>query len=513
VNSRFVIGWAILCVLACAQGPLASAQALGATAPTVTTGPAQQVQFASATVTGTVNPNGTATSYYFQYGPTAAYGTATSATSVGAGSAGVAVQQPLSGLSASTTYHYRLVAVSTAGTVAGSDLTFATSRQPAPVVATSAATGVSATSAVLNATVNPEGVPTTYYFQYGTTSGFGQDTTTRSAGSGTSPVHVSQPLSGLSAQTVYHYRIVAVSDGASVVGGDRTLRTSKGQTPAVSTGAASAVGATSATLNGSVDPHGVPTTYYFQYGVKSPSTRTPVTSAGAGSASVAVSVQLVRLAPATTYVYRLVAVGAGTVIGATRSFTTAKVPPSLSLSSTANPVGAGATVTFSGTLAGTGVGVRSVALQIEPYPYTGGFQQVGASELTSASGSFSFSLAGVSVNTMVRAVTVDGSPALVSAAILERVFVRVSVHISRHGRSIRISGLIAPAGAPVAIQIQRRVAGRWRTVARTSTHPISTTLAAYARTIAHPHRGRYRVLAVVRGGSLLSGRSRVVSLG
>jgi len=91
--------------------------------------------------------------------------------------------------------------------------------------------------------------------------------------------------------------------------------------------------------------------------------------------------------------------------------------------------------------------------------------------------------------------------------------VRVSVHISRHGRSIRISGLIAPAGAPVAIQIQRRVAGRWRTVARTSTHPISTTLAAYARTIAHPHRGRYRVLAVVRGGSLLSGRSRVVSLG
>src|ERR1039458_2832624 len=123
VRSHIAIGWATLLVLAVAQGSLAVPQALAAAAPTATTGAAQQVQFASATVTGTVNPNGSATTYYFEYGPTAAYGMQTSATSAGAGTADVVVPQPLSGLASSTTYHYRLVAVSAGGTVVGGDLT------------------------------------------------------------------------------------------------------------------------------------------------------------------------------------------------------------------------------------------------------------------------------------------------------------------------------------------------------------------------------------------------------
>jgi hypothetical protein len=139
--------------------------------------------------------------------------------------------------------------------------------------------------------------------------------------------------------------------------------------------------------------------------------------------------------------------------------------------------------------------------------------QVGAAELTSATGAYSFTLPNLAINTIARAVTLGGSPSLVSPVVLEQVLVRVSVHVHRHNGALHVSGLIAPGGAPVSIHIQRRVRGRWVTIARTSTHPITAGLAAYARTISPPRRGRYRVLALTAEGSLLSGRSRVVYVG
>ena len=611
VWSSIAIGLAIVFVAWVAPGSLAVPQALAAGPPTATTGVAQQVDYASATVTGTVNPNGNATSYYFEYGTSTTYGMQTSATSAGSGTAAAAVQQPLtgladsttydyrlvavssgspvygnnatfttpktpaptatttmatavsssaatlngsvnpegvpttyyfqygttaaygsktaaqsagsastaqaaaanaSGLQASTTYHYRLVAVSAGGTVVGGDNTFATSKLPVPAADTGGVTGVTTATAVLGGTVNPEGLATSYYFQYGTTTGYGHNTSSRSAGSGTASAAVSQSLSGLAARTTYHYRIVAVSAGGTVDGKDATFATATTPAPTVTTGAVSAVTTTTATLTGSVDPHGIATTYYFEYGTKSPSTHTTVGSAGAGSVTVAVSVALSKLTPGTTYLYRLVAVGARTAAGATRSFTAGKIAASLSLRSLANPVGAGAGVTFDGTLSGTGVGVRTVALETEPYPYTGGFTQFGAAEQTSASGTFAFRLPALGVSTMVRAVTVGGSPSLATGVIVERAVVRINLHVRRYGRPVRFSGQIAPAGAPVQIQIQRRYRGRWATIVRTGTHRISARLAAYGYTIRRPHSGRYRVVAYVRNRSLLSSHSRVVTL-
>lgn len=511
--SRVALGWASALVLASALGALAPSQALAAAAPTATTGPAQQVTFDSATVTGTVDPNGSQTSYYFEYGPTAAYGTKTSAASAGAGNSAMAVHAPLSGLAPSSTYHYRLVALSTGAPVVGSDLSFTTTKPPAPTALTRAAGGVSPSTAVLEGAVDPNGAATTYYFQYGTSTAYGNTTPVRSAGSGTSSTSVSEPLSGLQARTTYHYRLVAVSAGGTVMGAGLTFTTTGSAVPSVITGGASTVGTTTASVSGTVDPGGVATTYYFEYGTKSPTTHTPTASAGAGTTSVTVSARLSGLAPGTKYFYRLVAVGAGTKIGATRTFTTAKVPPSLTLISTANPVGAGTTVTFDGVLGGTAVGARTVALEVEPYPYSGGFVQVGAAELTSATGAFSFTLPNLAINTIVRAATVGGSPSLVSPVVLEQAFVRVSVHVHRHNGTLHVSGLIAPGGAPVLIHIQRRIGGRWVTIARTTTHPITADLAAYARTIRHAHRGRYRVQALMQEGSLLSGRSRVVYVG
>jgi hypothetical protein len=94
-----------------------------APAPAVTTGQGYELSSTSARVNGIVNPQGQSTSYMFQYGPTTSYGLQTSPASAGSGSGDVAVHQTLSGLTADGTYHYRLVAHSSAGTNYGSDQT------------------------------------------------------------------------------------------------------------------------------------------------------------------------------------------------------------------------------------------------------------------------------------------------------------------------------------------------------------------------------------------------------
>jgi phosphodiesterase/alkaline phosphatase D-like protein len=98
--------------------------------PAVTTGSASVVA-GSATLAGSVNPNGLATSYYFELGTSANYGQQTPPQSAGSGTQPVAVSAALSGLKTNTTYHYRLVALAPGGAVAlGSDATFSTAAVP-----------------------------------------------------------------------------------------------------------------------------------------------------------------------------------------------------------------------------------------------------------------------------------------------------------------------------------------------------------------------------------------------
>jgi Concanavalin A-like lectin/glucanases superfamily len=98
----------------------------GPEAPTATTGAASGVGQSGATVNGTVNPNGSPTTYSFDYGTTTAYGSTTAATSAGSGTTDVTATAALTGLAPSTTYHYRVVATNDVGTTAGSDATFTT---------------------------------------------------------------------------------------------------------------------------------------------------------------------------------------------------------------------------------------------------------------------------------------------------------------------------------------------------------------------------------------------------
>jgi hypothetical protein len=73
-----------------------------------------------------VNPNGLDAKYHFQYGETTAYGSSTSEGDAGAGTGAVPESTSVTNLLPGTTYHYRLVATSSAGTSYGLDQTFGT---------------------------------------------------------------------------------------------------------------------------------------------------------------------------------------------------------------------------------------------------------------------------------------------------------------------------------------------------------------------------------------------------
>jgi hypothetical protein len=97
-----------------------------ARAPGVSTSGASSVTQSAATVSGTVNPDGWSTSYYFQYGTSTSYGSATASQVAGSGTTVLNVSASLSGLSAGTTYHYRVSASNASGTAYSSDGTFTT---------------------------------------------------------------------------------------------------------------------------------------------------------------------------------------------------------------------------------------------------------------------------------------------------------------------------------------------------------------------------------------------------
>ena len=94
-----------------------------------------------------------------------------------------------------------------------------------PTTTTGAAGAVTSNSARLNGSVDPNGQATTYYFEYGTTSDYGERTGDAGAGSGTAPVSAEGLASGLSPQTTYHYRLVAQNATETTRGPDRTFAT------------------------------------------------------------------------------------------------------------------------------------------------------------------------------------------------------------------------------------------------------------------------------------------------
>ncbi|HEX3693204.1 MAG TPA: hypothetical protein VHU13_07660 [Solirubrobacteraceae bacterium] len=108
-------------------------------------------------------------------------------------------------------------------------LCFPSASLAAPAKPPSASTGGveqrTYSSAILNATINPHGVETNYYFQYGATSVYGAQTPTAPVGSATTPTAAKQTLTGLQTGISYHYRVVAVSGAGTTFGRDRVFST------------------------------------------------------------------------------------------------------------------------------------------------------------------------------------------------------------------------------------------------------------------------------------------------
>lgn len=193
--------------------------------PTVVTGGASSLAGHTATVGGSVNPEGaTTTECKFEYGASPSYGHAVPcSTSPGGGKSPVAVTAPISGLKAGATYHFRLVASNAAGESVGLDKTFAT----AEAVVTGEASNVKLYSAALNGTLNPEGLTVTACeFEYGTTAAYGSTVHCANLPEpGSSPVGVTASISGLIPKTTYHYRLAVTDSTGESLGADRSFVT------------------------------------------------------------------------------------------------------------------------------------------------------------------------------------------------------------------------------------------------------------------------------------------------
>jgi hypothetical protein len=211
--------------------------------PSVVTGSASAISQTSASVSATVNPEGgEVNNCYFEYEPYTAPERPMSfsraiplraggyrvpcGSSPGAGTEPVAVSGTLEGLSAHTAYRFRIVASNVTAFSYGEFESFETSPN-APAVVTGAASSISRTTAVLNATVNPEGGEVSdCHFEYGSSSSYGSSVPCSTLpGSGASPVAVSAAVERLSEGETYHFRISATNISGTLTGADESFNT------------------------------------------------------------------------------------------------------------------------------------------------------------------------------------------------------------------------------------------------------------------------------------------------
>ncbi|MCZ7685287.1 MAG: hypothetical protein M5U28_43525 [Sandaracinaceae bacterium] len=349
--------------------------------PTVTTNAATLVTSSSALLNGDVNPNGATTTAWYRYATTnpgacnGTFGTATTSTSVGAGTSPVSIPRSITGLTPNTTYYYCAIANNAYGTSYGAVLSF-TTLPAAPTAVTNSATLVTGTTAQLRGSGNPGGDATTGWFRYATVSpgtcndSFGTRAPASggsSLGSGTSSTSFNQDITGLTPNTTYWYCAITQNSVGMAFGTVVPFTTAA--PPTVVTNAATSVSSSSAILNGAGNPNRAATTGYFRYSTTSPGTcndtfgsRAPVsggTNLGSGSSSVAFSQSISGLSPGTTYYFCAIASSAeGTAFGSVLSFTTLAAPTvttnaatlvtssSASLNGAVNPNGATTTAWY-----------------------------------------------------------------------------------------------------------------------------------------------------------------------
>jgi hypothetical protein len=302
--------------------------------PDAATEAVSNLQTTTATLNGSVNPEGVATTYQFVYGTTTAYGTLDPVTPAGAGadSSNHTESANVSGLSPNTVYHYRIAATDASGTYYGQDKTFETAGPP--TLEGEAAVETSRTQSTIQGAIDPHGFDTHYMVEYGTSAAYGASTATTDVGSEAAYQTVSTRISGLQPGRTYHYRIVASSSQGAVDSPDLTLTTP--ESAPIEEEAASSLSATRATVTARIDAFGEPTSYTVEYGTsESYGSSTSQVGIGAPAEFVPVMTQLVGLQPSTEYHFRFRASnGEGITLGPDMTF---KTPASVAGGSSALP--------------------------------------------------------------------------------------------------------------------------------------------------------------------------------
>ena len=301
-------------------------------------------------------------------------------------------------------------------------------------------------------------------------------------------------------------RLLALSLALALSGPAAAVAQNQPLPPGASTGEATNVTASSATLNGAVNPNKEDTTWWFEYGTTTAygSKTADVVAPGSNSGN-AVSADITGLQPGTVYHFRLVAKSAGgTDFGADKTFTTTGQPYTLPPGPPANAITAAATpvtITFgrtaviSGAVSGSGNAGVQLQLQENPYPYTGNFKNT-LTATTDATGKYTFSVK-PGLHTRYQVVAKTSPPVtspLVQVFVRYRITFRVNDSVVSRGQRVRFSGFVSPAHDGRVVRIQRRTStGSYRTVARATLRRATGGRSAYSKTIRIYRKGTYRV--------------------
>jgi len=319
-------------------------------APINTTLPPTLLTNSSATLNGTVNPNYLSTTVTFEYGSSTSYGqTALAFQNPLTGNSNSNVTASITGLSAGTTYHFRIKAENSLGINYSNDLSFTTLGQT-PTASTQAATNLNTTSATLNGIVNPNYLSTTITFEYGMTTSYGQTiAATQSPASGNTNSNVNATITGLIVGTTYHFRIKTINTLGTTFGNDLSF-TTLGQVPTAIPQVATSVTTTSATLNGIVNANFLPTTVTYEfgttlsYGQLVAASQNPVT----GNSNTNVSANITGLSVGSTYHFRIKAENTlGTIYSSDITFSTLGQVPTVTTQAATNPTITSATLNAS----------------------------------------------------------------------------------------------------------------------------------------------------------------------
>jgi phosphodiesterase/alkaline phosphatase D-like protein len=308
--------------------------------PSVTTNAASGITAYSATLNGNLDTLGTATTVNvsFQYGTTQG-GPYHDSTTPQAKTATGAFLANLSSLDGNTTYYYRAKGDGGIyGTSYGAEANFTTLKVP-PSVTTDNATAVLATSATLNGFLDSRGTAPTdnVSFGWGTSPGSYPNSTPVQSMTNSGPFQAN--ISSLTALTTYYF--VARADGGvhGAAQGAECNFTTGATPPSVSTGGATSVTASSATLNGTLSAMGTSASdnVSFQWGT-SPGVYSDQTTPQAKNTPGDFTANLSGLLDNTTYYYRAMASGGahGTSYGTEHSFTTSAIPPSVATNAATN---------------------------------------------------------------------------------------------------------------------------------------------------------------------------------